>query len=228
MTPRTARLMTPRTARITTPRNERVPIPARPPDGSSSTPILARRLRRAAALTLWLAISAPVLASSPRAAVAGLLHRHALGAQTESTVVFLVRHAERAENGTPDPPISAAGTARASLLAEMLRDAGITHVHTTDYRRTRATGRPTADLAGLSMEVYDPRNLERFAARLTSTPGRHLVLGHSNTTPSLVEALGGDPGDPIEELEYDRLYVVTLASGSVQTVLLRFGARYNR
>jgi len=73
--------------------------------------------------------------------------------------VFLVRHAERAEDGTPDPPISDAGEARARLLAEMLRDAGLTRIHTTDYIRTRATGRPTARAVGLDMELYDPEDL---------------------------------------------------------------------
>jgi len=140
--------------------------------------------------------------------------------------VFLVRHAERAEDGTPDPPISDAGEARARLLAEMLRDAGLTRIHTTDYIRTRATGRPTARAVGLDMELYDPEDLAGFAERLREMPGRHLVLGHSNTTPQLVEALGGDPGGPIDEFEYDRLYLVTLTSDGVSTVLLRFGERF--
>ena len=149
-----------------------------------------------------------------------------LAAQSDATVVYLVRHAERAEDGTNDPPISAAGEARAELVAEMLRDAGITHVHTTDYRRTRSTAAPTATSAGLEMRLYDPRDLSGFARELQQTPGRHLVLGHSNTTPALVEALGGDPGHPIEEMEYDRLYVVTLAGGGASTVLIRFGDRF--
>ena len=53
-----------------------------------------------------------------------------------------------------------------------------------------------------------------------------MVLGHSNTTPQLAEALGGDPSTPIEEMEYDRLYVLTLTSTGTSTVLLRFGNPY--
>jgi phosphohistidine phosphatase SixA len=149
-----------------------------------------------------------------------------VAAQSDATVVYLVRHAERAEDGTNDPPISDAGRARATLLAEMFRDAGITHVHSTDYKRTRSTATPAAHEVGLDLELYDPRDLPGFAAELRSTPGRHLVLGHSNTTPGLVEALGGDPGEPIDEMEYDRLYVVTLTSDGASTVLIRFGERF--
>lgn len=167
---------------------------------------------------------APTTSGTPAVeAIETALGAGRLQAQTEPTVVFLVRHAERAEDGTSDPPISEEGEARAGLLAEMLRDVELTRIHTTDYRRTRATGRPTASAAGLDMELYDADDLPAFAERLRSMPGRHLVLGHSNTTPQLVGALGGEPGGAIDELEYDRLYIVTLTSEGVSTVLLRFG-----
>ena len=61
--------------------------------------------------------------------------------------------------------------------------------------------------------------------KFRGTPGRYLVVGHSNTTPDLVNRLGGDPGATIdEESEFDRLYVLVLhPDGSVVTVLLRYG-----
>jgi len=155
----------------------------------------------------------------------------AVAAQAEPVVVYVVRHAERADDGpnsgfmgdTSDPPLSESGHARAQLIAELLDDAGVTRVYSTDYVRTRSTGQPTAEAAGLEIESYDSSDLPAFAARLRTLPGRHLVLGHSNTTPQLVEALGGDPGPAIEPMEYNRFYIVTIAGGTVSTVLLRFG-----
>jgi broad specificity phosphatase PhoE len=148
--------------------------------------------------------------------------------QPDAVVVYLVRHAERADDGTDDPPISAAGEERARLLAEMLRDASVTHIHTTDFRRTRATAAPLAARARLVPALYDD-DLATLAARIAGTPGRHLVVGHSNTIPVIVSALGGDAGNPtIAQEEYDRLYILTLSGGRTATVLLRFGAPYAR
>ena len=148
--------------------------------------------------------------------------------QEDAIVVYLVRHSERAEDGTNDPPISREGQERSDLIAALLQDARVTHIHTTDFKRTRATGAPTADMTGLGMTLYNPRDLAGFADELRTMPGRHLVLGHSNTTPQLVEALEGEPGTPIQEMEYDRFYIVTLTDAGASTVLLRFGSPYER
>ena len=150
-----------------------------------------------------------------------------LSAQSGDVVVFLVRHGEVESDGTSDPSLSEAGQERALLLARMLGDVGITHMHSPELTRTRQTGGPLAEATGLAIAPYDYRDLPGFAEELRGTPGRHLVLGHSNTTPEVVAALGGDPGTPIDESEFDRLYVVTLAAdGTVTTVLLRYGAPF--
>lgn len=153
----------------------------------------------------------------------------------DAEAIFLVRHTERADDGPDanrmaldpmmrdDPPLSNAGFERAQLIAALLKDAGITHVHATDYRRTRQTGQPTADALGLPIRIYDPTDLSAVAEDILATPGRHLVVGHSNTTPDLVAALGGNPGSPIQSLEYDRLYLVVPTEDGVRTFLMRFG-----
>jgi probable phosphoglycerate mutase len=148
-------------------------------------------------------------------------------AAQDETLIFLVRHAERADDGAmtgqEDPHLSEAGYARAQILAEMLKDVGLTHVHSSDFIRTKETGGPMAEAAGLEIAIYDHRTPDDLAAKLLATPGRHLVVGHSNSTPALVAALGGDPHEAIEHLEYDRLYLVTVGATGIDTVLLRFG-----
>ncbi len=190
---------------------------------------LLRGALRALPLAAFLTILAPAAPYLPGPAgvaldvVAGG-RLHAQAGEDARTVVFVVRHGERAEDGTDDPPISEAGGERARHLAAMMRDADLTHLHTTDLQRTRATLAPTAEETGLEPRLYDPSDVEAFARRLRETPGRHLVVGHSNTNPELVEALGGDPMGPIEEMEYDRGYVVVvLPDGYTGSSTFRFG-----
>ena len=145
------------------------------------------------------------------------------------TTVYLVRHAEKTAKNigdATDPALTPDGQARADALATRLAGAGLTHIHSSDTRRTRDTAAPIAAATGLTVGLYDPRDLPGMAETLRATPGTHLVVGHSNTTPQLVEALGGEPGAPIvEATEYDRLYTVRLmADGTVDSMLDRFGA----
>lgn len=136
---------------------------------------------------------------------------------------FVVRHAEKAGD-KGDVPLTAAGQKRARTLARVLADVPLVGVHSTDYARTRQTALPTAASHKLDLQLYDPKQPESLIAMLKASTGPHLVVGHSNTAPALVAALGGDPGKPIEEAEFDRLYVVTLPhSGPPTSALLRYG-----
>ncbi len=145
----------------------------------------------------------------------------------KSLVVFLVRHAEKADAGR-DPQLSETGRQRAMALAQMLHDADIQYVHSSDYLRTRDTAAPVAAEFGLEIQLYDPAQLPALVEKLRQTGGRHLVVGHSNTTPKMVELLGGNPGSPIDERsEYDRLYTIEIApDGTVTSLMLRYGKPY--
>ena len=165
---------------------------------------------------------------SPGASIVEAPVRH-----TGPSLVVLVRHAEKAEEPADDPPLSRQGAERARILARTLSDAGITRIHSSDTRRTRDTAAPLAAALGLEVELYDPRDLPAMADRLRALPGRHLVVGHSNTTDVLSGLLGGATfGEIVEAWEYNRLYVLTprpevrgTAPGSAgfETVLIRFG-----
>jgi len=146
----------------------------------------------------------------------------------EPLLVFLVRHGEKADL-SEDPELSAAGRERAAELARSLRSAVIEYVHSSDFVRTRGTAAPTAAEYGLEVQLYDPRDLPALVEKLRTTGGRHLVVGHSITTPPMVELLGGKPSSVInEEGEFDRLYIVTIGSdGAASSVMMRYGKAYN-
>jgi 2,3-bisphosphoglycerate-dependent phosphoglycerate mutase len=141
------------------------------------------------------------------------------------SLVVLVRHAERAGPSADDPGLTDTGAQRSRDLARLLEDAGITRIHSSDTRRTRETALPLARQEGLEIEIYDHRNLEAFAAALLTLPGRHLVVGHSNTTDEMSVLLGGASHGPIVEAwEDDRIYFLTpRPDEGMETVMLRFG-----
>ncbi|MDX1408783.1 MAG: phosphoglycerate mutase family protein, partial [Saprospiraceae bacterium] len=137
----------------------------------------------------------------------------------EARVFYLLRHAEKAENPADpsNPHLSVTGQVRAAQLAKLLEHEPLTAIYSSDYHRTRETVMLLAQQHGLEILSYDPRNLEAFADTLAAMSGRVLIVGHSNTTPTLVGLLGGDPGEPIDDnTEFDRLYL--LEAGPEQPV----------
>lgn len=166
-----------------------------------------RNLMGMAAATLLLAGCAHVMAPEP------------------DRTIYLVRHAEKLAGD--DPSLTPEGAARAELLAETLGDAGIVRIYSTDYARTRGTAAPLAAAISVPVYLYDASDLPAFAAVLNSQNGRILVVGHSNTTPALVEILEGDPSAEINEAaEYDRLYVIRITGDTVESELRRYGVPY--
>jgi broad specificity phosphatase PhoE len=137
------------------------------------------------------------------------------------TVVIVVRHAERAP-GSGDPPISDVGQQRAATLAAIV---------TTQLQRTRQTAAPLAEAQKITPVVVPTqadiaKHATEVAAAVRQQVGKTvLVVGHSNTVPAIVAALGGPKLPDLCEPEYDSIVTLVLeAGGSVRTVRTRFGA----
>ena len=147
-----------------------------------------------------------------------------------ATVVLVVRHAERAP-GSGDPPLSDVGQARAADLADIGKLTGISAIVTTQLQRTRQTSAPLADALKITpVVVPTQQDLAKHAAEVAAAVRQQagktiLVVGHSNTVPGIVAALGGPKIADLCEPEYDSLITLILdAGGSVRMVRTRFGA----
>lgn len=163
------------------------------------------------------------------AAVCLLICARAVSAQQ---VIFVVRHAERADNepmaasksAIPnDVPLSAAGRARAAHLAAMLRSAGITHVFTTEFKRTRETAEPLVTAQHIKPVMAPAKDVDALVAAVKAAKGASLVVGHSNTVPDILKKLGVKESIKIAEPEYDNLFVVVRsAAGTATLVRIRY------
>ncbi len=128
-------------------------------------------------------------------------------------LVLVVRHAEKVDNSA-DPALSEAGMARARALAAALADAGVQHVIVTPRQRTLLTAQPLMTTLGLEAEVVGfganmNAHIADLAAAVRRQPGKVvLVVGHSNTVPALVHALGGPKQPDLCETRYASLFAV--------------------
>ena len=140
--------------------------------------------------------------------------------------VFVVRHAEKISE--QDQRLSEAGRARASRLALVLADSGITAIYATETERARDTAAPLSQKLGLKIATYDTGakmsgavDARPFVATLRRDHAQDVVLvvGHANTIPDLLRAFGCTEKIKLGDEEYDDLFVVVPKSGGGATLV---------
>jgi broad specificity phosphatase PhoE len=163
-----------------------------------------------------------------RSALAALLTLCAAGsafAQVTTTVI-VVRHAEKVDDSA-DPALSDAGRARSQQLADALADAGVSAIITTQYERTRHTAAPLGERTGIVPVVVAAAgrsHADDVAARVRQYgTGVVVVVGHSNTVPAIIRALGAPDVGEIPDSSYDELFVLMLGEGGTRLIRTRYG-----
>ena len=144
-------------------------------------------------------------------------------------VIFLVRHAERAEVPAQpqqshsmlaeDPPLTAAGEQRAARLAAVLASSGITAIYTTEFKRTRQTAAPLADKLKIKAVMSAAKDPGPLVAQLKKAPAPVLVVGHANTLPGLIKALGVTDTVTIADNDYDNIFIVVRGTAGKATLI---------
>ena len=126
------------------------------------------------------------------------------------------RHSRR-----DDPPLTQDGRRRAEALVGVVKDAHPTAIITTQLRRTVETAQPSAAATGVTPEVVPvsstttQQNAVEVAAAVRKHAGETvLVVGHGNTVPLIIAALGGPKLPDICEPVYDKLFVLVLGRRS--------------
>ncbi len=143
------------------------------------------------------------------------------------TTIILVRHAEKAADGTNNPTLSKAGLLRSIQLAYMLREDSIAAVFSTDYERTIKTAEPTANFHDLPVKKYMANNQVAFLENiLAQYQGKTvLIVGHSNTVPDMLNWLTDKPYWKIEDYVYNDFFVVNVSQqGDGKVLHLKYGA----
>lgn len=151
------------------------------------------------------------------------------------TTVFLVRHAEKSTTPANDPTLLETGQKRAEELAYILGKSGIKAIYTSQFLRTKQTAEPLAKQLGLTSQTIpiklnanseiSPESIKEIVEQIYKNAGDNaLIVGHSNTVPDVIKALGGDIVPTIDEKEFDNLFVVTVyGRGKAKVTNLKYG-----
>lgn len=138
------------------------------------------------------------------------------------TTIILIRHAEKVL--TPpsnDPELSAEGLKRAEKLATFFQAVPFAALYATPFKRTVNTAQPLAKLSKLPIQRYEASSGVLFLdSLLRNYEGRTvLVVGHSNTIPSLLNQLvGSNEYEQLNDTDYDNIFVVAVARRGAASV----------
>lgn len=158
----------------------------------------------------------------------GNISLHAQTSTPQQTTFILIRHAEKAVTpGTNDPDLSAEGQKRAEKLATLFQPTpSLAGIYTTPYKRTTQTVQPLAQVLGLPVQQYAANSGEGFLDSLiTKHVGKTvLIVGHSNTIPTLVNVLSGtNQYTPFDDADYSNIFIVTVVRrGNAAITRLRY------
>jgi broad specificity phosphatase PhoE len=166
-----------------------------------------RRVRQ-----LFVLLALPAIANS-------IFSEPALG---QPATVILVRHAERAATPAGDPVLTEAGMQRAADLAAALAGARVTAIITTHLQRTQLTARHVMEAIGQTHIVVRAggpiqAHVDSVAAAVRRRPAGDVVLvvGHSNTIPAVIAALGGPAMPDLCDNQYSSMFILEFpASGA--------------
>ena len=179
-------------------------------------PPAVTRHRRPFLAPVWLTMLAIVCALG----VAVAVYLSAL-----TTVVVLVRPAEKEAGTIDDPPLAPDGEQRAQVLAQMLGETtGVGHldaIFVSDSRRAQQTIQPLAERLGKQPTVIPSGDISSIASRITRghDGGTVLFVGNGGNVPQLVHELSGIDVGPSRDMEHDTLYVLSIPTYGKANVL---------
>ncbi len=127
------------------------------------------------------------------------------------TRIYIVRHAEKALDGSKDPTLNSEGDERAKTLASVLRNRKIERFYATETARAEATAKPLAVLMKKSVLYYAHDTMPQFIIKILDSAVNTLIVGHSNTVLKILFDMGLNPTvKEIGDNEYDNLFIVSL------------------
>ena len=141
-----------------------------------------------------------------------------------TSTFYFIRHAEkdRTDPENPDPELNQDGLDRAIRWAEVFDAIPLDVVYSTNYERTSMTAAPTSVKKDIDIKYYDPSSLDMEEFKLVNEGKNVLVVGHSNTTPMLVnKMIDLEKYDQMDDSDNSSLFIVRIIDGVPTDIRLK-------
>lgn len=136
---------------------------------------------------------------------------------------YLIRHAEkdRTDPENEDPELNQDGLDRAIKWAQVFDPIELDAIYSTRFERTSMTAAPTSIKKEIGIEYYDPDSMDMDTFTKANTGKSVLIVGHSNTTPTLVnELLGKKMYMQMDDTDNSSLFIVRFIDDEPTTIRL--------
>lgn len=141
-----------------------------------------------------------------------------------TSTFYFIRHAEkdRSDSENIDPELTQDGLGRAMKWAEVLDYVALDAIYTTDYERTSMTAAPAAVKQDITVQYYDPRNIDLAEFKATNLGKNVLVVGHSNTTPDFVnKMIGEEKYGGMDDTDNSSIFIVQITGDRTTDMRLK-------
>lgn len=125
----------------------------------------------------------------------------------DASTFYVMRHLHTPE-GVTDPDLTPEGQRAAQQLASWFGDRPPATIFVSSTRRAKQTAAPLAAKLGITPRNYDPGNSALLVSEALKEPPPVLIVGHSNTVPDIVAALGGERPAPLVHEDFGDIWTI--------------------
>jgi len=137
---------------------------------------------------------------------------------------YLIRHAEkdRTNPQNSNPELNQDGLGRAIKWAEVFEPIDLDIIYSTNYERTSMTAAPTSIKKDINVTYYNPNEIDINVLKEENLSKNVLIVGHSNTTPIMVnKLLGYDKYQQMDDSDNSSLFIVRIIDSVATDIQLK-------
>lgn len=132
----------------------------------------------------------------------------------KSTIIYLVRHAEKDTTDKSDnPALTKEGEDRALKLLELIGNQPFKSIWSTPYQRNINTVKPIAEQQNITIQHYEWHEWKEEINSIKNTGNAHIVCGHGDNLVHMIEHLNGTPPLPkVGSHDYSNIFKLEVLS----------------